>query len=398
MAISFTQSERSTLGVEWELQLIDIDSEDLRQCAQAIITQVSAQYPGNTLVHGEMLRNTVELVSRKQTRVRDAIVDLNEGLEMLEPITSALRVDLTSAGAHPFANPAHQRVSDSKRYAELVNRTQFWGRQMLIFGTHVHVGIEERAKVLPLLAFLSTQLGRIQALTASSPYWAGTDTGYCDNRAMVFQQLPTAGVPQLFTRWEELEHYTRDMMHTGIISNFDEIRWDIRPSPRLGTLEVRVCDSSSNAAEIGAIAALIHCLVEYGSRALDRGEELPTTSPWFLAENKWRAARYGMDAILIEDIHGNERHIDELLDETIEKLRPIAEDLDCAEELDFISTMRSIGVGYQRQKAVADACGSLEAVVSHLRAETRAGRPLDPRATIDAFTEGAHTPRSGNHN
>ena len=98
MAISFAQSERSTLGVEWELQLIDIDSEDLRQCAQAIITQVCAQYPGNTLVHGEMLRNTVELVSRKQTRVRDAIADLNEGLEMLEPITSALRVDLTSAG------------------------------------------------------------------------------------------------------------------------------------------------------------------------------------------------------------------------------------------------------------------------------------------------------------
>ena len=151
MAISFAQSERSTLGVEWELQLIDVDSEDLRQCAQAIITQVSAQYPGNTLVHGEMLRNTVELVSRKQTRVRDAIADLNEGLEMLEPITSALRVDLTSAGSHPFANPAHQRVSDSKRYAELVNRTQFWGRQMLIFGTHVHVGIEERSKVLPLL-------------------------------------------------------------------------------------------------------------------------------------------------------------------------------------------------------------------------------------------------------
>ena len=97
---------------------------------------------------------------------------------------------------------------------------------------------------------------------------------------------------------------------------------DIRPSPRLGTLEVRVCDSASNVAEIGAITALIHCLVEYGSRILDRGEELPRTSPWFLAENKWRAARYGMDAVLIEDIHGNERHIDDLLDETVRELDP----------------------------------------------------------------------------
>lgn len=396
MAISFAQSERSTLGVEWELQLIDVDSEDLRQCAEAILHEISARHPDDTLIHGEMLRNTIELVSRKQTRVRDAIADLNEGLDLLRPVTSALRVDLTGAGSHPFANPAHQRVSDSERYAELVNRTQFWGRQMLLFGTHVHVGIEDRAKVLPLLGFLATMLGRIQALAASSPYWASTDTGYCDNRAMVFQQLPTAGVPQLFTQWEQLEGYTRDMMHTGIISKFDEIRWDIRPSPRLGTLEVRVCDSVSNTAEIGAITALIHCLVEYGSRILDRGEELPTTSPWFLAENKWRAARYGMDAILIEDIHGNERHINELLDETVCKLEPIAEDLQCSEELDFIRTMRAVGVGYQRQKAVADACGSLEAVVAHLRAETAAGRPLDPSITIDAYTQGERIPRPGN--
>ena len=396
MAISFAQSERSTLGVEWELQLIDVDSEDLRQCAGAILSEISARYPDDTLIHGEMLRNTIELVSRKQTRVRDAIADLNEGLDLLRPVTSALRVDLTGAGSHPFANPAHQRVSDSERYAELVNRTQFWGRQMLLFGTHVHVGIEDRSKVLPLLGFLATHLGRLQALSASSPYWASTDTGYCDNRAMVFQQLPTAGVPQLFTRWEELEGYTQDMKKTGIISKFDEIRWDIRPSPRLGTLAVRVCDSASNVAEIGAITALIHCLVEYGSRILDRGEELPRTSPWFLAENKWRAARYGMDAVLIEDIHGNERHIDDLLDETVRELEPIADDLQCQEELDFIHTLRSVGVGYQRQKAVADGSGSLEAVVAHLRAETAAGRPLAPQVTAGTTTEGARSPRPGN--
>ena len=213
---------------------------------------------------------------------------------------------------------------------------------------------------------------------------------------MVFQQLPTAGVPQLFTRWEELEGYTQDMKKTGIISKFDEIRWDIRPSPRLGTLEVRVCDSASNVAEIGAITALIHCLVEYGSRILDRGEELPRTSPWFLAENKWRAARYGMDAVLIEDIHGNERHIDDLLDETVRELEPIADDLQCQEELDFIHTLRSVGVGYQRQKAVADGSGSLEAVVAHLRAETAAGRPLAPQVTAGTTTEGARSPRPGN--
>ena len=238
MAIDFACSERSTIGLEWELQLIDKDSDDLRQCADTVIAEAEKAHPDTTLIYGEMLRNTVELVSRKNTTVAGCAADMEEALEQLEPALSRLRIELASAGSHPFAQPSYQRVSDSDRYGELVNRTQFWGRQMLLFGTHVHVGIEDRDKVMPIQNFLATKLGHIQAISASSPFWAGTNTGYADNRAMVFQQLPTAGAPRQFDSWEGLEKYTADMLKTGVIDSFNEIRWDIRPSPKLGTIEV----------------------------------------------------------------------------------------------------------------------------------------------------------------
>lgn len=378
MAIDFAKSDRSSIGVEWELQLIDCDDENLRQCGDWVIDQLHRAYPDTPLVHGEMLRNTVELVSRKQFSVAACAADLQEGIELLRPVLEPLRIDLASAGSHPFADPIFQRVSDSGRYAELVNRTQFWGRQMLLFGTHVHVGIEDRDKVMPILNYLATKLPHMQILSASSPFWAGVDTAYCDNRAMVFQQLPTAGVPRLFERWQDLEHYTDDMLKTGVIDHFDEIRWDIRPSPRLGTIEVRVADAATNLTEVRAIAALVHALVETASRRLDKGETLETISPWFLDENKWRAARYGMEAILIENIHGDEALITDTLPLLLKELEPAAADLGCLDDLAILDDISRNGVGYQRQRLVAAKFGTLDAVVAHMRAEMAAGKPIAP--------------------
>lgn len=395
MTIEFAQSERSTIGLEWELQLVDQDSDDLRQCADTVIALTKQAHPGTPLLYGEMLRNTVELVSRKNHKVSQCAADMEEGLAQLEPVLSQLRIGLASAGSHPFAQPSYQRVSDSERYGELVNRTQYWGRQMLLFGTHVHVGIEDRDKVMPISNFLATKLGHIQAVSASSPFWAGVDTGYCDNRAMVFQQLPTAGAPRQFEDWAGLEKYTSDMLKTGVIDSFDEIRWDIRPSPKLGTIEVRVCDAASNVAELRAFAALIHCLVETASRELDAGHALPTVPAWYLAENKWRASRYGMDAILIENAEGEEALITDTLPDLLDWLEPAARDLDCLDDLGFIHDIVSMGVGYQRQLQVAKETGNLEAVVAYLRAELKAGHPIRPHE-FEPHLDGVHIPFEGN--
>lgn len=379
LPLPFASSERSTLGIEWELQLIDRDSLDLRQCAAEIL-RAAGPDPN---IHGEMMLNTVELVSGARRRVSECVGDIAGAFERLAAVTDPLRVELASAGTHPFADPLVQKVTDAERYARLVDRTRLWGRQMLIFGTHVHVGIEERAKVLPILRALLTRTAHLQCLSASSPFWAGADTGYADNRAMMFQQLPTAGAPHQMASWAELEGYAGDMVHTGVVEDFTEIRWDVRPSPRLGTIEVRACDAATSLAELGSVAALTQCLVESFSRSLDRGEELDAMPDWYVAENKWRSARYGMDAILIVNSRGDEELATDTVERMLTELEPVAEDLGCAEELGAVRLTLEAGASYQRQLAAVGAAGARnEAAVRLLLAEVEHGRPLSPSEVL----------------
>ena len=376
--IEFARSERGTLGIEWELALVDQDSGDLRQVAQTVLDAVEGpsgeQHPH---IRQELLLNTVEVVSGVAHTVSGATADLQRAIDELHTILEPLRVELMCAGTHPFARWDNQKVTDKERYATLIDRTQWWGRQMLIYGVHVHVGIEDRSKVLPISSAMLSYYGHLQALSASSPFWGGKDTGYASNRALMFQQLPTAGLPFHFQEWAELEHYVDDLTRTGVIDVFDEIRWDLRPSPKFGTLEVRVCDGIPTMAELASISALTHCLVEHFSDELDAGRTLPNLQPWFAQENKWRSARYGMDAILILDEHADEQLVTDDLKRLLSTLEPVAERLGCLTELDGIHDIISGGASYQRQRDVAEAHdGRLDAVVKHLVDEMRAGHPL----------------------
>lgn len=378
MEIPFAPSERSTVGIEWELALVDVDSGDLRQVAETVLEAVRP--PGaeaHPHVHGELLLNTIEVVSGVHRTVREAGRDLELTIAELREVIEPLRVDLLGAGTHPFAQPSYQRVSNRARYNTLIDRTQWWGRQMVIFGVHVHVGVEHRDKVLPIIRGLLNYFPHLQSLAASSPFWAGESTGYASNRALLFQQLPTAGLPRVFDEWWQLEEYVAGMTHTGVIDAFNEIRWDIRPSPHLGTVEVRVFDCASNIAEVMALAALTHCLVEHVSTLIDAGTEVPRMPEWFLDENKWRSARYGMDAIVILDAEGNEQLVTESLEDLLRTLAPVAERLGCVEELDGVRTIVRKGASYQRQRAAFRRHdGDLHAVVTGLIEEMRTGRPL----------------------
>ncbi|WP_420114646.1 glutamate--cysteine ligase [Pseudactinotalea sp.] len=382
MTLDFAHSERSTLGVEWELALVDADTGDLRQVAQTVLDAVApadgSQHP---TIRQELLLNTVELVTGVCRTVPEAMADLDRSIALVREITDPLRVELMCAGTHPFGHWANQKVTNKGRYATLIDRTQWWGRQMLIYGVHVHVGVESRDKVLPILGALLTYYPHLLALSCSSPYWDGRDTSYASNRALLFQQLPTAGLPFTEIRaWPQLERYVDDMLRTGVIDSFDEIRWDIRPSLEFGTLEMRIFDGVTNRAELASLVALVHCLVEWLSRRLDAGETLPTITPWFLTENKWRAARYGMEAIVILDEAGNEELVTDSLERLVATLRPVAADLGCSEDLDGVLQFARNGASYQRQRDVAAAHGGeLEHVVAHLVSEFRAGRPLPPR-------------------
>ena len=245
---------------------------------------------------------------------------------------------------------------------------------MLIWGVHVHVGLPERDRVMPVLSSLLNYYPHLQALSASSPIWAGLDTGYASNRALMFQQLPTAGLPFQFETWAEFEGYAGDLMTTGVIEELTEIRWDLRPACHLGTLENRVCDGVSTFDDLAALTALMHCLVVDLDTRLAAGETLPTMPPWHVQENKWRAARYGLEAIVIIDAESNERLVTDDLADLLVRLEPVAERLGCAAELASVADIPVRGASYQRQRAVSERTDQdLVAVVDSVVAELRAG-------------------------
>jgi carboxylate-amine ligase len=361
--IDFAGSPRPTVGVEWEFALVDAQTRDLSNEANTVITEIGE----NPRVHKELLRNTVEIVSGVCDCTSQAISDLHTTLGAARRIVRDRGMELFCAGAHPFARWSAQQLTDAPRYAELIKRTQWWGRQMLIWGVHVHVGISSAHKVMPIVSSLLLYYPHLLALSASSPWWAGEDTGYASNRAMMFQQLPTAGLPFHFQTWAEFEGFVHDQKKTGIIDHMDEIRWDIRPSPHLGTIEVRVCDGVANPGELGALVALTHCLIVDLDRRLEAGETLPTMPPWHVQENKWRAARYGLDAVVILDAGSNERLVTEDLDDLLTRLQPVAKSLHCADELAAVADIYTYGASYQRQRRVAEENdGDLRAVVDAL--------------------------------
>ncbi|WP_279103100.1 glutamate--cysteine ligase [Gordonia paraffinivorans] len=368
--IEFDGSPAPTLGVEWEFALTDKVTGDLSNSAAALFAAVAERHPERAgKIHKELLRNTVELVTGVCRTTGEAVADLTDTLGVVRVLTEELGVDLYGAGTHPFAEYSTQLLTEGHRYAELIERTQWWGRQMLIWGVHVHVGISHRDKVLPILDSLLNYYPHLLALSASSPMWAGQDTGYASNRAMMFQQLPTAGLPFQFRTWEEFEGFVADQKTTGIIDHLNEIRWDIRPSPHLGTIEVRVCDGMTNVAELQSVVALIHCLLVDLDRRFTAGETLPTMAPWLVQENKWRAARYGLDAIVILDGNCREELVTDDLHRLLEQLQPVARDLDCVDELAGIENIITGGASYQRQRKVYRETHSMRDVVASVVAE-----------------------------
>ena len=215
---------------------------------------------------------------------------------------------------------------------------------MMIWGIHVHVGVDDVNKVFPIINALAAYLPHLQALSASSPFWAGERTGYASNRALVFQQLPDRRAALAARRTGASSRATSTTWsRTGVMEDATEVRWDIRPAPRWGTIEVRACDGMSTLPELAAVAALVQVLVEHFSRELDEGRELVTIQPWFVRENKWRAARYGLDARIIVDRDGTQVPVTEHLRETLDEIGDIADELKCARELAGIETILDRG-------------------------------------------------------
>ena len=364
----FSRSDGPTLGVEWEICLVDPVTRDLVPRAAEVIEEVQARYPDIHL-DPEFLQNTIELVTPICANTKEAVRALQRDLNAVKEVADEKGLKLWASGGHPFSNFRTNPLSPKHTYEEIVNRTQYWGQHMLLWGIHCHVGISHEDKVWPIINAVMTKYPHLLAISASSPGWDGIDTSYASNRTMLYQQLPTAGMPYQFESWDEWVDFMRDQQTSGVINHTGSMHFDVRPAAKWGTVEVRISDATSNLRELAAVVALTHCLVVHYDRMLERGEKLPTLQQWHVAENKWRGARYGMDALVITSRGTDEDWVKHELQLLIDELTPVAADLDCVDELNLVREIIERGAGYERQRAIYQRTGDWKDVVDATCAE-----------------------------
>ena len=363
--ITFHGSPAPTLGMELELQIVDREDGALVAGGPEILES----YVGEDWIKPELLQSTVELNVGPCRTVAEAGQSLRQRLSGVIATAEEAGYGLISAGTHPFSAWESQKVTEQDRYQRMLDRIQWPVRRLMIFGLHVHVGVDSGEKAIAISNSLTTFLPHMLALSASSPFWHGEDTGLASVRVKIFESLPTAGLPYRMINWGEFQRFMNTLINAGAITSIREVWWDIRPHPVFGTIEVRVADALPTVKENLALAALIQCLVVRLGEMYDNGEYLPVHRHWIVAENKWRAARYAKDASIICDDAGNLRRLGEHTLELVESLTRVAESLNCADELLGIREMLEVGTSADRQRRVLGDSDDFARVIRELARE-----------------------------
>ena len=355
--------------MELELQVIDPMSFNLRSASCEVLERVGG--PDHPRIKQELTQSTVEIITGVCGSIAEAREDLAGSLRELYEAGDALGVTFASAGTHPFAQWRDQKVFPNPRYQNLVDRIQWPARRLLIYGIHVHVGISSGEKAIAVLNGLTTYLPHLLALSASSPFVDFEDTGLASARSKIFEGMPTAGLPVRLASYGEFQEFMNTLVRAGAIESVREIWWDIRPHPAFGTVEVRVCDAPRTLREVAAIAALIQSLAVFLDHQYDDGVPMRLLHPWVVRENKWRAARHGLDADVIMANDGSHAPLRALVPALLTDLAPVATELGCAQELADVGLLLDGGSSYERQRRTRAETGALPDVTRRLVEELR---------------------------
>ena len=378
MTISFTHNARPTVGVEMELHLVDAATGELASASNDILAEMGAAHPDgeHPKAKHELFQSTVEIITGVCENAAEAGDDLRTTMEELRASAQRRGLTLISAGTHPFGLVREQVVSPHQRYIDLIDDLQWPARRMLICGMHVHVGVPDGERAIRIIAELMRHHPLFLALSSSSPYFEGEDSGMASARTKIFEGLPTAGLPPPLANWSDFETFMSTLLDSGCIRSIREVWWDIRPHPDFGTVEFRMCDATPTVRETVALAALAQTLVEWTNRRITDDSLPPPPRDWTVRENRWLAARYGIDAELIVEHpdtgHPDRRPVRELVAELLDELRPVAGDLGNLDQLADLDVLLAIGTGAERQRQVIEAGGTLVDVVHHLAAELAA--------------------------
>jgi carboxylate-amine ligase len=358
-----------TVGVEEEFMLLDGESMDLVQRIEPILAS-EQRGPFADLVSAELFESLLELHTPVCASVADAERELRRLRAHGVALTAAEGLRLGSAGTHPFSLFERQRVTGRARYRALVDDLQYAARRELIFGMHVHVAVDEPDRAVRVLGALHPHLCELVALSASSPFWRGELTGLASCRHLIFSAFPRSGPPPRFRDYEEFAAVVGQLVACGCIEDYTRTWWDVRLHPRFGTVEVRVMDAVPRVEDAVALTAYVQALVAHYVAADRAGETIPGWHPVLTNENKWRAARYGLRATVIDLAEGGPIPIGRLIEHTLDEIASDARAIGCDRELEGIRRILREGNGADRQIAVYAATSEPRAVARDIADST----------------------------
>jgi carboxylate-amine ligase len=366
-----------TLGIEEEFQMVD---KHTGQLASSIHTILEKGVPLlGECIKPEMLQSTVELVTGICTNIPAARQELHRLSSTLATLVASENLALVSAGTHPNAHWQDQARTRNERYEILEEEYQDVGRSILIFGLHVHVGIDDHELAIPLMNQLRTWLPHLLAISSNSPFWSNRYTGLRAYRSIIWKRFPRTGVPPLFASTSEFDHYVEHLVKTGCIDNGKRIWWDIRPHPFFSTIEFRICDMPATFEDTLAIAAFCQALVAKLTWLYKHNMTTHVLPAHLIDENKWHVARYGLDAEVVDFAQNRRLSMRESLHETLDFVDDVVDDLGSRREINYLRALLEDprGTGADRQIAVYQETGSTLAVTHSLMQQTMQGLTLD---------------------
>ncbi len=344
-------ANRFSLGIEEEFQLVKRASGELCSCAQSILAK-GAPYLEEQ-IKPEMLQNTVELISNVFPDIAAARTELHTLRVLLSRLANEEGLALVSAGTNPSALWVDQERTDGERYIELEKEYQDVGRSILIFGLHVHVGIENKELAMRVMNQVRTWLPQLIAISSNSPFWQGRMTGIKSYRSVVWKRFPRSGMPEVFESRQHFDSYVQDLVEMGCIDNGKKIWWDIRPHPFFDTIEFRACDMPATIEDTLAIAALCQAMVAKLSYLDEHGKPVPMLKRDYIDENKWRAMRYGLDAEIIDFTQRRSISMRNSIRELLDFVDEMVDDLGSRREMNYLRALMDdpSGTGADRQMA-----------------------------------------------
>jgi carboxylate-amine ligase len=342
--LKFNKSPAPTIGVELELQILDAETLELKSLGHEILKMVPDSKTER--IKPEFIQSMVEINTGICSSVAEVEKDLKETYTMLNEITESSGAVLYAASLHPFSKIKDQVVADHPRYKRIMNELQIVGRRFISQGLHVHIGVDDEEKVIQVNNNMRIYLPILLALTTSSPFFEGADTGLMSYRSKLFESLPLAGMPDYLDDWEEFNVLVNLLNKSGIIESVKDIWWDVRPHPDFGTVEVRICDLPCSMRDILAITALIQALV----LALAEQFENPEPHSQILRSNKWQATRYGLEGFYVDPFFARKYSLREAAINLCRHVRPIAEELKSIDYLDEIPVILEHQTGAHLQK------------------------------------------------